>query len=337
MAQRARKAAGDTARPLAGQVAVVAGATRGAGRGIARGLGEAGATVYCTGRSVRGNLSAYGRPETIDETAEMVTEAGGSGIAVRVDHTIEADVRALFERVERDHGRLDVLVSSIAGEDPLLGTWGTPLWEMDMDKALAAIRQSLLSHMVTAKHAAPLMIAKRRGLIIEVTEGDMPYGGGTILSDLVKSSLKWFAVRLSEDLRKHRVAAIAITPGFLRSESMLERFGVTEANWRDGGQKDKNFLESETPLFIGRAVAALAADPNVLARSGDLTSSWEIARAYGFTDADGRQADWGRNWEKIQRESAYRWLRESLQRQVAWLERMARRGSEYLNAAEKEK
>ncbi len=317
-------------QPLKDKIAVVAGATRGAGRGIARALGEAGATVYCTGRSVRGNPSPYGRPETIEETAELINAAGGVGIAVRVDHTIEAEVKALFERVEREHGHLDVLVNSIAGEDPILGGW-TSFWEMTMEKGADALRHTVFSHLITAKYAAPLMIAKRRGLIIEVTEGDMLFGGGNALSDVVKTAFKGLAVRMAEELRKHRVATLAITPGYLRSETMLQHFGVTEENWREGGKKDKNFLESESPLFIGRAVAVLAQDPKVFARSGDLTSSWEVAREYGFTDADGRRPDWGKHWEESVIPSL-KWMREGLQRHVDWLDRLSQRGKQYLGA-----
>jgi NAD(P)-dependent dehydrogenase (short-subunit alcohol dehydrogenase family) len=314
-------------KPLLKKIALVAGATRGAGRGIAQALGEAGAMVYCTGRSASGNPSPYGRPETIDETAELVTAAGGHGIAVRVDHTIESEVRGLFKRVEQEQGRLDVLVNSIAGEDPMLGGW-TSIWKTDLQNADAVLRQCLLSHVITAKYAAPMMIGKRRGLIVEVTEGDMPLGGGNVLHDLVKSSLKGFAVRMAEELRKHRVAAIAITPGFLRSESMLQRFGVTEQNWRDGGKKDKNFLESESPLFIGRAVGALAQDRKVLDRSGDLTSSWELAREYGLTDADGRRPDWGQHLTQIMPTLGF--FEGTLRRQVAWLDRISQRGKYYL-------
>src|SRR5687768_10962534 len=282
-------------RLLEGQVAVVAGATRGAGRGIARALGEAGATVYCTGRSVRGNPSPYGRPETIEETAEMVTAAGGEGIPVRVDHTVEAEVRALFERIDSERGRLDVLVNDVAGQDLRMAGWDS-FWETDLTNAAPVFENALLSHVITAKHAAPLMIAKRRGLIVEVTEMDLLFCGGNVLAQLVKFSLKGLAVMMAEELRKHRVAAVAITPGFLRSEFMLEHFGVTEENWRDGGKKDPNFLESESPLFLGRAVAALAKDRQVLSRSGELTSSWELAQEYGFADADGRRPDSGRHF-----------------------------------------
>jgi len=315
--------------PLHGRVAVVAGATRGAGRGIARGLGEAGAIVYCTGRSVRGSPSVYRRPETIEETAEMVAAAGGTGIHVRVDHAVDADVRALFERVEREQGRLDVLVNSVAGEDPMFGGW-TSLWDTNTEHADAVIRQALVSHIITARHAAPLMVAKRRGLIVEVTEGDLLFGGGNVLSDVVKTGLKALAVRMSEELRPHKVTAVAVTPGYLRSESMLQRFGVTEETWRDGGKKDPNFLESETPLFLGRAVAALAGDRKVAARSGQLLSSWELAREYGFTDADGVRPDWGRHWQKIL--PSLPGMAKGHARHAEWLDRLSARARGYLGS-----
>ena len=278
--------------PLAGRVAVVAGATRGAGRGIARALGEAGAIVYCTGRSVRGRLSPYGRPETIDETADMIAAAGGTAIAVQTDHAVEADVEALFARVDREQGRLDILADSVGGENPLMGQYGW-FWTSDLTHGLAVFQQSLLSHIITAKHAARLMTRDRRGLIVEVTENDVLSAGGNPLAQTVKFALKGLALSMAAELHPHGVAAIAITPGFLRSESMLQRFGVTEANWRDQGKKDKNFLESETPLFVGRAVAALAADPAIMKRTGQLLSSWEVAREFNLTDADGRRPDWG--------------------------------------------
>jgi NAD(P)-dependent dehydrogenase (short-subunit alcohol dehydrogenase family) len=307
-------------RSLQGQVAVVAGSTRGAGRGIARALGEAGATVYCTGRSVRGSPSPYNRPETIEETAELVTAAGGVGIPVRVDHTVEAEVASLFERIDRDAGRVDVLVNSIAGEDPMFGGW-TSLWQTDLTHGPDLLRQSLFSHVLTAKHAAIRMVAKKRGLIVGVTESHMLFGGGNVMADVVKTGIKGLAVRLAEELRPHGVAAVAITPGFLRSESMLERFDVTEETWRDGGKKDEHFLYSETPLFVGRAVAALAGDPEILARSGMLTSSWEVAREFGFTDVDGTRPDWGRHWTDAVI-PAMPWMRKSTERYVAYLERL---------------
>ena len=279
-------------RPLLGRVAVVAGATRGAGRGIARALGEAGATVYCTGRSVRGAPSTYRRPETIEETAELVDAVGGHGVAVRVDHTVETEVASLFRDIDQKHGRVDVVVNSVAGEDPLLGQWAS-FWDTELKDADAIFRQAFCSHVVTAKHAARLMIRARRGLIVEVTEGDTLAAGGNPLTQTVKAGLKILALNMAAELLPRGVAAVAITPGFLRSESMLERFGVTEDTWREGGKSDRNFLESESPLFVGRAVAALAADPNVLARTGQLLSSWQLSREYGFTDADGRRPDWG--------------------------------------------
>jgi len=279
-------------QPLAAAVAVVAGATRGAGRGIARALGEAGATVYCTGRSLRGSPSPYKRPETVEETAEMIIAAGGSAVALRVDHTVEEEVEALFHRIDRERGRLDVLVNSIAGEDPLMAQW-CPFWKTDLRNAEAAFRQSLVSHIITAKYAAPYMIRQHRGLIVEVTENDVLSAGGNPVTQTVKLALKGLALNMAAELRPHGVAAVSITPGFLRSETMLERFSVREENWRDGGKSDKNFLESESPLFVGRAVAALAGDPAILECSGQLFSSWELARHYRFTDADGRRPDWG--------------------------------------------
>lgn len=307
-------------------IAVVAGATRGAGRGIAWALGEAGATVYCTGRSVRGRPSPYGRPETIEETAELVTAAGGAGIPVRADHTIDAEVQSLFARVEAEQGRLDVLVNSVAGEDPTLA-WMQPFAKIDLAGALALMRQTVLSHLITAAHAAPLMKRRRRGLIVEVTEGDTLAGGASVLHFLTKSTLKLLAFVLAEELRKHRVAAVSVTPGYLRSESMLERFGVGEQNWRDGGRKDPNFLESESPLFVGRGIAALAADPKAFERSGDIISSWELGRHYGVADADGRRPDWGAHLEKIA--PSQRFLYEGFRREALWLDRLARRAGRY--------
>jgi NAD(P)-dependent dehydrogenase (short-subunit alcohol dehydrogenase family) len=258
-------------KSLAGAVAVVAGATRGAGRGIARALGEAGATVYGTGRSVRSNRSPYNRPETVEETAETIGAAGGSAIALRVDHTVEEEVHAPFQRVERERGRLDVLVNGIAGEDPLMAQWCS-FWKTDLKNAEAALRQSLLPHIITAKYAAPYMIRNRRGLIVEVTENDLIGAGGNPVTQTVKLALKGLALNMAAELHPYGVAAVAVTPGFLRSGTMLERFGVTEETWREGGQKDRNFLESESPLFVGRAVVALALDPAILERSGQFSA-----------------------------------------------------------------
>ena len=317
-------------RTLTGKVAVVAGATRGAGRGIARALAEAGATVYCTGRSVPGQPSPYGRPETIHETVEMITAAGGAAHAVRVDHTVESEVEALFARVDRDHGRLDVLVDGVAGEDPMMAQWGY-FWQADLKNAAAIFQQSIVSHMITAKHAAQLMMRARRGLIVEVTEGDLLGAGGNPMTATVKLGLKALALNMAAELHKHGVAAIAIVPGFLRSESMLERHGVTEANWRDAGKQDPNFLESETPLYVGRAVAALAADPKVLERTGQLLSSWELAREFKFTDYDGRRPDWGNlmiDWSVLPPDFV-EVFKTGTALQIKWLETITKRSSEF--------
>jgi NAD(P)-dependent dehydrogenase (short-subunit alcohol dehydrogenase family) len=254
--------------------------------------------VYCTGRSVRGRPSPYNRPETIDETTAMIKDAGGTAIAIRVDHTVESEVKALFKRIDRKHKRLDILVDSVAGEDPMMGQWGN-FWQADLQNADAIFRQALTSHIITAKHAAPLMIRARRGLIVEVTENDLLAAGGNPMSQSVKVALKVLALNWAAEIKPHGVAVLAITPGFLRSESMLQGLGVTEANWRDAGKSDPNFLESESPLYVGRAVAALAGDPKILEQTGQLLSSWEVARRYGFTDYDGRRPDWGNlsiNW-----------------------------------------
>jgi len=281
-------------KPLTGRVALVAGATRGAGRGIARALGEAGATVYCTGRSVKGKPSPYGRPETIDETAAMIEAAGGTAKAFRVDHTNEEDVKALFRRIMRAHKRIDIVVDSVAGEDPLMKVYGF-LWQAEPKGADAIFRQGLTSRIITAKHAALAMMPARRGLVVEVTENDMMGGGGNPMAQTVKLAQKVLPLVWAAELAPYRIAVMAVTPGFLRSESMLEHFHVTEDNWRDAGKQDPNFLESESPLFVGRAIAALAADPKVLDRTGMLFSSWELGRDYELFDYDGRRPDWGRH------------------------------------------
>ncbi len=319
-------------RPLAGHVAVVAGATRGAGRGVARALGEAGAVVYCTGRSVRGAPSPYGRPETVEETAALVTAAGGVGVAARVDHTDEAQVAALFRRVLEERGRLDVCVIGVAGEDPRLGSHA-PAWEADLSGAAEVLRSTVASHLLTARHAAAAMVPRGRGLVVEVTEGDFLLGGVHLLHDVVKSALKAIAVRLADELRPRGVAALAVSPGFLRSEAMLDHFGVTEATWRDGVRRDPHFAASESPLLLGRALAALAADPDVLARSGDVTSSWALAAHYGVTDADGTRPDWGAHWrDRVLPDPAFAAVRETQARHLALLERLAERARGYLGA-----
>jgi NAD(P)-dependent dehydrogenase (short-subunit alcohol dehydrogenase family) len=280
-------------QPLAGKLALVAGATRGAGRGIACMLGEAGATVYCTGRSTRGNLaSGSQRPETIEETAEMVGAYGGTGIAVRVDHTVPEEVAALFARIEAEHGRLDILVNDIWGGDALT-EWGRPFWELDLAAGLLMQQRGLHTHVITSRYGVPLLLKQGGGLLIEITDGDTPAYRGNLFYDLVKSSVIRLAYAMAEELRPHGVTALALTPGFLRSEAMLDLFGVTEANWQAGAQRDPHFIASETPFFVGRAVAALAADPDVARRAGGVYSSWGLAREYGFTDMDGRRPDWG--------------------------------------------
>ena len=280
------------AKPLAGKIALVAGATRGAGRGIATTLGEAGATVVCTGRSTRGNPATAGRPETIEETAELVTAAGGVGVAIRVDHTIADEVRALFERVERDFNRLDILVNDIWGGDELT-EWGRPFWKLDPAKGLRMQELAVQTHILTARFGAPLMVRQKSGLIVEITDGMHLDYRGNLFYDLAKISAIRIAYAMAVELRRHNVVALALTPGFLRSEAMLDGFGVTEANWRDAAAKNPDFAESETPAYVGRAVVALATDPNVAVKAGKVCSSWTLAREYGFHDADGRQPDWG--------------------------------------------
>ena len=284
-------------QPLKGKVAVVAGATRGAGRGIATMLGEAGATVYCTGRSVRGNPATAGRPETIEETAEMVTAHGGAGIPVRVDHTVEAEVKDFFEHVRAEQGRLDVLVNDVWGGDELT-EWGKKLWELSLDKGLLMLQRAVHTHIITARHGAPLLVEQGSGLLVEITDGDGFYYRGNFFYDLVKTTVIRMAFILAEELRRHGVSAVAVTPGFLRSEAMLEHFGVTEANWREGAKKDPHFIESETPFYVGRAVAALAADPEVAKKSGRVWSSWVLSREYGFTDVDGRRPDFEKHLQE---------------------------------------
>ena len=280
-------------RPLRDCVAVVAGATRGAGRGIARMLGAAGATVYCTGRSVRGRPATPGRPETLEETAELVSAEGGRGIAVRTDHTVESEVEALFARVRADADRLDVLVNDIWGGDPLT-EWGKPFWELSVTKGRRMLERAVHSHIITSRQGVPLMVERNAGLIVEVTDGDTLGYRGNLFYDLAKNAVIRLAYCMAADLHAHGVTALAVTPGFLRSEAVLDHFGVTEANWRDAIDADEYFAESETPCYVGRAIAALAADPNVAAKSGGLFSSWELAREYGFTDLDGRRPHWGR-------------------------------------------
>jgi NAD(P)-dependent dehydrogenase (short-subunit alcohol dehydrogenase family) len=285
------------ARPLDGHVAIVAGATRGAGRAIAIELGAAGATVYATGRSTRGKPSPMARAETIEETAELVDEAGGRGIAVRVDHTVPEEVAALVRRVaDEQDGRLDVLVNDIWGGDPL--TQWVPFWEHDLANGLQIQQTGVHTHLVTSWHAAPLMIARGHGLIVEITDGVDARYRGSLFYDLAKSSVIRLAVAQAAELREHGIAAVAVSPGFLRSEAMLDHFGVTEATWRDAISSDRHFAASETPRFVARGIAALAADPHVMRRSGQALGSWQLGREYGVVDLDGSRPDWGEHFER---------------------------------------
>jgi NAD(P)-dependent dehydrogenase (short-subunit alcohol dehydrogenase family) len=283
-----------TASPdLTGQVALVAGATRGAGRGIAVELGAAGATVYVTGRTTAGSPSAMQRPETIDETAELVSRAGGTGIPVQADHADASQVRALIEQIGRDHGRLDLLVNDIWGGDPLT-QWDTPFWEHDLANGLRLLRGAVETHVITSWHAAPLMTRTPGGLIVEVTDGTETRYRGSLFYDLAKASVIRLALAQAEELRSHGITVVALTPGFLRSEAVLDHFSVTAETWHDAIAKDPHFAASETPRYIGRAVACLAADPDKMADTGTATASWELALRYGFTDTDGITPDWGR-------------------------------------------
>jgi len=280
--------------PLSDAVALVTGGTRGAGRGTAVELGAAGATVYVTGRTTRSARSPMNRAETIEDTAELVTDAGGTGIAVRVDHTQASEVAALGERISAEQdGRLDVLVNDIWGGDPLID-WRKPFWEHSLDDGLLAIHNSIDTHLITSALLAPMKIARRSGLIIEMTDGTGRDGyRGNLFYDLAKQAMIRLAEAQAADLRRHGVTALALTPGFLRSEAMLDHFGVTEENWRDAVAKDRHFVASETPRFVGRAVVALATDAHVGRFSGQALSSWELGRKYGFTDVDGSRPDWG--------------------------------------------
>ena len=287
-------------RPLAGKIAVVAGATRGAGRGIATGLGELGATVYCTGRSVIGKPAMTNRPESIDGTAEIVTARGGNGIALQVDHSVPQQVSRLFEQV----GELDILVNDIWGCEDLV-QWGKKLWEIDIDAGLTIIDRAIKTHIITSHYGLPRL--RKGGLVVEITDGDGYFYRGNFLYDFVKTAVIRMAFGLSQELQGRDVTAVAVTPGFLRSEWMLDHFGVTEANWRDQAAKDPAFSESETPLFVGRCIAAMAADPNVARKNGRVCASWDLAEEYGVTDADGRRPHFKRWLQANMPEVAKNW------------------------------
>jgi NAD(P)-dependent dehydrogenase (short-subunit alcohol dehydrogenase family) len=289
---------------LDGKVALVAGATRGAGRGIAVALGEAGATVYCTGRTTRERRSEYDRPETIEETAELVDAAGGAGIAIAADHLEPKDVEAVTRRIDAEQGRLDVLVNDVWGGE-LLFEWNKPIWEHDLQRGLRLLRLGIETHLITSHFALPLLIRKPGGVVVEMTDGTRDYNDGnyriSVFYDLVKTSVIRLAYAQGVELAPHGCTAVALTPGWLRSEMMLENFGVTEANWRDAAAVQPHFAAiSESPRFVGRAVAALAADPDVQRRNGGSFSSGELAREYGFTDVDGSRPDCWRYMVEVQ-------------------------------------
>lgn len=279
---------------LSGRVALVAGATRGAGRGIAVELGAAGATVYCTGRTTRAQRSEYDRAETIEDTAELVTAAGGTGIAVPTDHLDPVAVGTLVDRIDRDHGRLDVLVNDIWGGE-LLVEWDVPAWEHDLANGLRTLRLAIDTHLVTAHHALRLLARTPGGLVVEVTDGTADYNADTyrlnVYYDLAKIAPIRLARSWAHELRDHGGTAVAVTPGWLRSEMMLELFGVTEDTWREACAREPHFAISETPRFVGRGIAALAADPDRHRWNGRSTSSGELAQVYGLDDLDGSRPD----------------------------------------------
>ena len=289
-------------KSLAGKIALVAGATRGAGRGIAVQLGAAGATVYCTGRSTRAHRSEMNRPETIEETAALVTEAGGRGIAVQVDHLAPEQVRALIARIERESGALHILVNDIFGATKM--EWNKTVWESDLEYGLHQLRLSVDTHAITSHCALPLLIMHRGGLVVEVTDGTDDYNAKnyrvSFFYDLAKAAVNRMGFALAHELRPHGGTAVSLTPGWLRSEAMLDAYSVTEANWRDATKVQPHFAISESPAFVGRAVAALAQDPDLARWNGQSLSSGQLAQIYGFTDLDGSRPDAWRYMVEVQ-------------------------------------
>jgi NAD(P)-dependent dehydrogenase (short-subunit alcohol dehydrogenase family) len=288
--------------PLAGKVALVAGATRGAGRGIAVQLGAAGATVYVTGRTTRSERSEMNRPETIEETAALVNDAGGCGIAVRVDHLVPDEVSALVARIEAEQGRLHLLVNDIFGATRI--EWNKSVWESDLDYGLRTLHLAVDTHAITSHFAIPLLIKTPGGLVIEVNDGTAEYNGSnyrnSFFYDLSKAAVMRMGFSLGHELKPHGATAVSLTPGWLRSEAMLEAFGVTESNWRDAIKRVPGFAISESPAFVGRAVAALAGDPDVSRWNGQSLSSGQLAKIYNFTDLDGSQPDAWRYMTEVQ-------------------------------------
>lgn len=289
-------------KPLTGKIALVAGATRGAGRGIAVQLGAAGATVYVTGRTIRGQRSEMNRPETIEDTAALVDQAGGRGISVRVDHLVPDEVRALVARIGADHGALHILVNDIWGATRM--EWNKTVWESDLEYGLRTLRLAVDTHAITSHFALPLLIEKPGGLVVEVTDGTDEYNAShyrvSFFFDLAKAAVNRMAFSLAHELRPHGGTAVALTPGWLRSEAMLDAYGVTEETWREATRRSPHFAISETPAFVGRAVAALAQDPNVARWNGTSLSSGQLAKIYGFTDVDGSRPDAWRYLSEVQ-------------------------------------
>lgn len=279
---------------LEGKIALVAGATRGAGRGIARELGAAGAIVYCTGRSTKQHRSEMNRPETIEETAELIERDGGRAIPVQVDHLDPRQVEALIARIEKEHGRLDVLVNDIWGGDHFI-QWNTPVWDYSLENGLRMLHLAIDTHLITNHFALPLLIKNKGGLVVEVTDGTAEYNDDhyrvSVFYDLAKTSVVRMAWALAQELKPHECTALALSPGWLRSEQMLDNYGVTEENWRDATKVQPHFIITETPRYVGRAVAHLAADPDVARWNGQSLSSGQLAKIYGFTDVDGSQPD----------------------------------------------
>ncbi len=286
---------------LVGKVALVAGGTRGAGRGIAVELGAAGATVYVTGRTTSTERSEMDRPETIEETAELVDAAGGKGIAVQVDHLVPEQVAALVERIRREAGALHVLVNDIFGA-PI--EWNKPVWESTLDVGLHTLRLAVDTHAITSHFALPLLLEAPGSLVVEVNDGTDEYNAShyrnSFFYDLAKASVGRMAFALAHELEPLGATAVSLTPGWLRSEAMLEAFEVTEATWRDATERIPHFAISETPAFVGRAVAALAQDPDLARWSGQSLSSGQLAKVYGFTDLDGSQPDCWRYLVEVQ-------------------------------------
>jgi NAD(P)-dependent dehydrogenase (short-subunit alcohol dehydrogenase family) len=278
---------------LKGKVALVAGATRGAGRGIAVQLGAAGATVYVTGRSTRAARSEMNRPETIEDAADIVTKAGGKGIAIQVDHLVPEQVRALVDRIRSEQGKLNILVNDIWGATRM--EWNKTVWDSSLDYGLRTLRLAVDTHAITSHFAIPLLIETPGGLVVEVTDGTDAYNAThyrvSFFYDLAKAAVNRMAFALAHELKPHGATAVSLTPGWLRSEAMLDVYGVTEATWRDAIQRQPHFAITETPAFVGRAVAALAQDPDMARWNGKSLSSGELAKVYGFTDVDGSRPD----------------------------------------------